>query len=152
MKVLLREDVPDLGTAGELVEVADGYGRNYLIPRGLAVRATATSVKALRHQEKLREDRLNKLKGEAEAQAQRFGGVSLTIPVKAGEGDRLYGSVTTQDIEAALRREGITIDRRRLLLDEPIKSLGLYKVPVKLHPEVTAEVQVWVVKEGEEKS
>lgn len=151
MKVILREDVPNLGVAGELIEVADGYGRNYLIPKGLAMKATATSMKALRHQEKLREDRLKKLRRGAEAQAEKFSGVSLTIPVKVGEGDRLYGSVTTQDIEEALLKEGITIDRRRLLLEEPIKSLGLYKVPVKLHPEVTAEVQVWVVKECEEK-
>lgn len=149
MRIILREDVPNLGEAGDVVEVKDGFARNYLLPRRLAIRATATTEKALAHERKLREDRLRKLRKGADSQAEQLGRAECVIPVKVGEGDRLYGSVTRLDIQEALAAGGIVLDRRRILLEEPIKHLGDYAVRVRLHPEVTAEVPVRVVRAEE---
>ncbi len=147
MKLILREDVENLGKSGEVVEVAGGYGRNYLLPRGLAVKASMKNMKELEHQKRLIQGRMDKQKKEAEELAGSLDAVSCTIARKAGEEEKLFGSVTSRDIEEALKEEGISIDRKRILLEEPIKKLGMHAVPVKLHADVTGTIKVWVVKE-----
>ncbi len=147
MKVILREEVENLGDLGDLVEVANGYGRNYLIPQGLAVQASTRNVKAMEHEKRLQAQRLHKLKGAAEEFAARLEKLSLRLKKKVGEGDRLYGSVTSQEIAEAVLAAGEKVDRRKIQLEAPIKALGVFKVPVKVHPDVTAELSVTV--EGE---
>ncbi len=147
MKVILREEVENLGDLGDLVEVANGYGRNYLIPQGLAVQASIRNVKAMEHEKRLQAQRLHKLKGAAEEFAARLEKLSLRLKKKVGEGDRLYGSVTSQEIAEAVLAAGEQVDRRKIQLEAPIKALGVFKVPVRVHPDVTAELSVTV--EGE---
>ncbi len=147
MKVILREEVENLGDMGDLVEVANGYGRNYLIPQGLAVQASIRNVKAMEHEKRLQAQRLHKLKGAAEEFAARLEKLSLRLKKKVGEGDRLYGSVTSQEIAEAVLAAGEKVDRRKIQLEAPIKALGVFKVPVKVHPDVTVELSVTV--EGE---
>jgi len=147
VKLILREDVEDLGKVGDVVDVAGGYGRNYLLPRGLAVKASTRNLKEQEHQKKLIQVRLARQKKDAEEMAGSLDSVSCTIARKTGEDEKLYGSVTSRDIEEALKEEGVSIDRKRILLEEPIKKLGMHTVPVKLHTEVTGNIKVWVVKE-----
>ena len=147
MKLILREDVENLGKIGEIVEVASGYGRNYLLPRGLAVNASSKNVKEQEHQKKLIQASMDRQKKDAQELAGSLDSVSCTITRKTGEDEKLYGSVTSRDIEEALREEGVSIDRKRILLEEPIKKLGVFTVPVKLHTDVTGKIKVWVVKE-----
>ncbi len=147
MKLILREDVENLGRIGEVVDVAGGYARNYLLPRGLAVQASTKNIKEQEHQKKLIQSRMDKQKKDAQELAGSLDAVSCTIARKTGEEEKLYGSVTSRDIEEALREEGVSIDRKRILLEEPIKKLGMYTVPVKLHADVTGNIKVWVVKE-----
>jgi len=147
VKLILREDVESLGKIGEIVEVAGGYGRNYLLPRGLAVKASTKNLKEQEHQKKLIQARMDRQKKDAQEMAGSLDSVSCTIARKTGEDEKLYGSVTSRDIEDALREEGVSIDRKRILLEEPLKKLGVYTVPVKLHAEVTGNIKVWVVKE-----
>ncbi len=147
MKVILKEDVAALGKTGEMVTVADGYARNYLLPRGLAVEASSKHVKLLEHQKKLIQDRMKKQKGKAQQLAEQLSTLSVSIARKAGDEERLYGSVTSRDIEAALRAEGVQVDRKQILLDEPIKRLGEYSIKIKVHPEVTTSVTIRVIKE-----
>ena len=147
MQVILIDEVPTLGTVGELVTVKDGYARNYLLPRKLAIMASVKNQRRLEHEKRLAGFRLAKVKAGAQELAQKLASTSVTIARKVGEQDKLFGSVTAQDIELALADEGVKIDRRKLQLEEPIKALGVYQVPVKLHGEVVAEVKVWVVAE-----
>ncbi|MBA3893019.1 MAG: 50S ribosomal protein L9 [Gemmatimonadales bacterium] len=147
MEVILREDIQTLGKAGEMVRVKPGYARNYLLPHGLAFEATEGNKKRIEAETKARGVRNAAEKTEAETAAARLSAVSLTIAGKAGEEGKLFGSVTAQDVADALAREGHTIDRRRIELDHPIKSLGEHIVSVRLHPEVHAEVRVSVVPE-----
>ena len=147
MKLILREDVENLGKIGEIVEVAGGYGRNYLLPRGLAVQASTKNLKEQEHQKKLIQARTDRQKKDAQEMAGSLDSVSCTISRKTGEDEKLYGSVTSRDIEEALREEGVSIDRKRILLEEPLKKLGVYTVPVKLHADVTGNIKVWVVKD-----
>ncbi len=147
MKLILREDVENLGKIGEIVEVAGGYGRNYLMPRGLAVKASTKNLKEQEHQKKLIQARMDRQKKDAQEVAGSLDSVSCTISRKTGEDEKLYGSVTSRDIEEALREEGVSIDRKRILLEEPLKKLGVYTVPVKLHADVTGNIKVWVVKD-----
>lgn len=147
MKIILREDVDKLGESGEVVDVKPGYFRNYLNPRGMAMRATDSNLKVYEEERRQREIRDNKAKFEADKLAQKLSNVSLNAPVQVGEEDKVFGSVTSQDIERLLKEEGYEIDKRDILLDEPIKALGIYTVPVKLHKDVTGEVKVWVIKE-----
>jgi len=146
MQVILREDVEKLGRAGDVLHVSNGYGRNYLIPKGLAIEATTKNIKALEHEKRLIENKKRKERIDAEALAKRISETSVTIPMQAGEEDKLFGSVTAMDITEALAKEGISIDKRNLLLEEPIKRLGIYTVNIKIHPDVIAELKVWVVK------
>jgi len=146
VKVILVEDVPTLGKMGELVRVAGGYGRNYLIPYGKAIKATTQNMKILDHQTKQLKDQIDKIKRDAEKLAKRIDAVSCTIAKPAGEEEKIFGSVTSMDIVESLKVEGIEVDRRKVILDEPIKTLGIYTIPIKLHSAVTAHVKVWVVK------
>lgn len=147
MKVILKEDIRELGNVGDVIQVADGYARNYLIPKGLAKPATEQNIQQLEHETKMREGLMQKQKKEAELFAKKLEEVSCTVIKKAGEEEKLFGSVTSQDIYESLKNEGIEIDKKKIILEEPIKALGVYKVPIKVHPEVTAELKVWVVKE-----
>lgn len=147
MKIILRENVDKLGESGEVVDVKPGYFRNYLNPMGMAMRATDSNLKVYQEERRQREIRDNKAKFEAEKLAQKISNVSLNAPVQVGEEDKVFGSVTSQDIERLLKEEGYDIDKRDILLEEPIKALGIYTVPVKLHKDVTGEVKVWVIKE-----
>ena len=146
MKVILLEEMPSLGEAGDVIKVADGYGRNYLIPEKKAIEATSKNMKVWEHQKNLLKDKINKVKKEAEKLAEKIGGTSCTISKQTGEEDKLFGSVTSMDIEESLKEEGIDIDRKKIILDEPIKKLGIYAIPIKIHPEVIANLKVWVVK------
>jgi large subunit ribosomal protein L9 len=147
MKLILTTDLPHVGKVGQVVEVANGYGRNYLLPRGLAILATPGNERSLAQQQKARLAREAKTKAEAEALAAQLQGLSLRIAKKTGEGDRLYGSVTSMDIADLVKSRGISLDRRRIVLDTPLKTLGTHKVSVRLHPEVIAEVEIAVTKE-----
>lgn len=147
MKVILKEDVKDLGNIGELVTVKDGYARNFLLPRGLAVEANPKNVRAFEHEKRQVQELVKKRKTGASDLAARLSSTTVTITAKAGEEEKLFGAVTAMDIAEALKKEGLEIDRRKVLLDEPIKRLGAYTVNVKLHPEVTASVNVQVVGE-----
>ena len=146
MKVILAEEIPSLGTIGDVVKVADGYARNYLIPQKKAMQATSKNIKRLEHDESLAKNKLDKNKKEAESIANKIEVLSCTITKQAGEEDKLFGSVTTMDIQENLKGEGIDIDRKKIVLDEPIKKLGDFIVPIKLHQEVTADLKVCVVK------
>jgi large subunit ribosomal protein L9 len=147
MQIVLKEDIEKLGHRGEIVKVADGYARNYLLPLGKALPATPGNLKVIEREKRRYVVRLTKEKEENETLAGRIQALSLTLVRKVGESDVLYGSVTSGDIAEALSKEGVVVDKRRIQLPEPIKSLGIYTIPVRLHPEVTAEVKVWVVKE-----
>ncbi len=147
MDVILRQDVETLGRAGELVAVKDGYARNYLLPRGLAYQATDANRKRLESERSGKAKRHAGEIAEAQAVAARLEPLSLTFTMKAGEGDKLFGSVTAADIAEKLKAEGFAVDKKAIDLDEPLKSLGVFKVPVRLHPEVKPDVRVWVVRE-----
>lgn len=147
MKVILKEEIKNLGRMGDVVNVADGYATNYLIPRKLAVEASTKSMKEFEHNKKIIVERAAKLKNEMKTFADTIASKTLTIKAKAGEEEKLFGSVTTMDIAEALKAEGIEIDKKKIHLDEPIKRLGDYTVDVKLHPEVTTQVKVVVVQE-----
>jgi large subunit ribosomal protein L9 len=147
MRVVLREDIDKLGRRGEVHEVAAGYARNFLLPKGKALPATDGNMKRVEQERRRYAVLQAKEKEDAAAVGRRIAGVSCTIVRKVGENDQLYGSVTASDIAEYLAKEGVEIDKRRILLEEPIKALGIYTVPVKLHADVQGEVRVWVVKE-----
>ena len=149
MKVILKENIAALGTIGSVVEVTRGYARNFLIPQGKALEATPGNL-ALMEQVKAKWVQVvAQEQEEAQALAARLEGVSVTIPQRVGEAERLYGSVTTAMIAAALEAQGLEVDRKQLELEEPIKKLGTYEIPVRLAPEVTAQITVDVVAESD---
>lgn len=145
MKIILSQDVEQVGKAGQVLEVADGFGRNFLIPRGLALPATARSINQVEHQKRVVADKIAKNRKDAEGLKGRLEDVACKIAREAGEEDKLFGSVTIRDIADALAEEGIEIDHKKIVLDQPIKHLGVYTVDVKLATEVVAKVKVWVV-------
>jgi large subunit ribosomal protein L9 len=147
MQVILLEDVPSLGKAGDQVKVSDGYGRNYLVPQKKAILATEKSLKTLEHQKRLVQQRMGKTKKDAERMGQQIEALSCTFAKAVGESGKLFGSVTSMEIESYLKENGFTVDRKKILLEEPLKNLGMFTVPIKLHPEVTAQLKVWVVQE-----
>jgi large subunit ribosomal protein L9 len=147
MKIILREDMDALGLEGDIVDVANGYGRNCLIPKGIALEANTQNIKLLETQRKKIEIKRLKAKEEAEKVKERLADVMITISQKAGEEDKLYGSVTSMDIAAHLEKQGILIDRKKISMDKPIKALGEYDVPIRLYPEVTGSIKVTVVPE-----
>jgi large subunit ribosomal protein L9 len=147
MKVILRQDFEQLGKLGDVVEVKDGYARNYLIPRKIAYHATPSAIRILEEEKKQYARKLEKQKTGSEKLAAELEKISLTIQMKVGEDDKLFGSVTSQMIADGLQEKGITLDKRWIELEEPIKALGIYEVPVKLPGGVMAKVKVWVVRE-----
>ncbi len=147
MKIILREDVPKLGKAGEVVKVKDGYARNYLIPKGLAVKASENNVRQLEHERKIIFLRQEKAKRDALKLAEELKNLSITIPRQVGEEDRIFGSVSNRDIAEALRKEGYKINRKQITFDEHVRTIGVYTCQVKLHPEVVVPLKVWVVAE-----
>ncbi len=147
MEIILRETVPELGRAGTLLHVKDGYARNYLIPRGLAYQATEANKRRAAAEAKRHADRLATEQSEAEEISAKLTDLSLTFTAKVGEGDKLFGSITASDIAGKLGEAGFRIDKRSIELHEPIKMIGIYKVPIRLHPDVRPEIRVWVVKE-----
>jgi large subunit ribosomal protein L9 len=147
MEIILREDIDKLGTRGQMVKVAAGYARNYLLPRRLAVAATEGNKKIVEQERQAHLRREVKVVSEAQELGKLMGAVDVTISQKAGENDHLFGSVTTADISAALEKLGYSVERKKIQLDEPIKTLGDYKVAVRLHKDVTIEIPVHVVKE-----
>ena len=147
MKVILKEDIPKLGRMGQTVDVARGYGRNYLIPQGKAILATSKNLKSLEHERMLIQRKADLARKEAEGLAGKIKGMTLTLTRKVVEEDKLYGSVSVSDIAQALEEAGVEIERKLIKLDEPIKSLGEFKVAIKAYHDVTAELTVQVVKE-----
>ena len=145
MRLILRKDINHLGEVGDVVEVADGYGLNYLIPKGLALHATASTVRATQHEQRLREAQIEAAKRSAQDYAGEFSGVELEFSMRVGADGRLFGSVTNRMIEDALQEKGLEVNRRRIVLDEPIKMVGTYDVDIRLHQEVRASVQVKVM-------
>jgi large subunit ribosomal protein L9 len=146
MQIILKEDLDNLGKSGEVVNVKSGYGRNYLLPRGLAVLATADDISRVEHEKRVIASRTTKLAKETQAEADRLSQVTVSIARAVGEEDKLFGSVTSRDIAEALQQQGVTVDSKKLLLEEPIRALGLTEVPVKLGRGVQAKIKVWVVK------
>lgn len=147
MKVILRESLSNLGQAGAVVNVAAGYARNYLIPRNYAITASAANMKVFEHEKKFLEARRGKMYKEAEALKAKLEKVSCSISKKVGEQDKLFGSVTSNDVEKAFAAEGFQIDKKDILLTEPIKALGVYTVPIRLFEDIVANTKVWVVRE-----
>jgi large subunit ribosomal protein L9 len=148
MKVILKQYVESLGKAGDMVKVADGYGRNYLIPKGLAAEANTRNLKIFEHEKQRILHQAEKIHKQAEETATKLGGVTCIITRRVGEQDKLYGSVGVKDIEEALTAQGIEIEKRNILLDEPIKALGEFPVRIKLSAGVTAEIKVSIVAES----
>lgn len=150
MKIILKEDLEKLGKCGDVIQVKDGYAANYLFPRNLAIPATKgnlRSIQELTRQKKFRDEK--KLKG-AEKFKSDLEKISITAEVKVGEEDRVFGSVTSQDIADLLKDKGFVIDKRKIELEEPIKALGVYTVPIKIQADIVANLKLWVVKKGEE--
>jgi large subunit ribosomal protein L9 len=150
MEIILREHVEHLGKRGEIVKVADGYARNYLLPRKLALPVTEGNRKHVERERKIMESRESEEKGQAEAIGARLNAIDIVIARRVGDTEQLYGSVTSSDIADFLKAKGFEIDRRKLILPEPIKAIGEHTVPLKLHREVTIPLKVRVVKEGAE--
>jgi large subunit ribosomal protein L9 len=148
MKVILKEDVKNLGTMGSVVDVANGYGRNYLLPRNLAVEANSNNMRQFEHQKNIILVKAKKIIRSAEDLAKQVSGITLSIEAQSGEDDKLFGSVTSMDIAEALSKKGVDIDKRKINLEEPIKRLGTYSVAVKIHQDVLANVTVEVKKAG----
>ena len=149
MEVVLKEDIENLGHMGEVVKVKDGYARNYLLPRGLVVLANKKNLKALEHEQRMIGQRRDRLTKEAQGISETLSRVSLEFAVKVGEEGRLFGSVTNMDIEKALKEKGFDVERRRIVLHDPIKQVGDYEVPIRLRPEVMPSIKVKVLSEDQ---
>jgi len=147
MEVILKEDIANLGKIGEVVRVRDGYARNYLLPRGLVLEVNKKNIKTFEHHKKLVADQKQKVMRRAHAVGDELVGVSLTIPMRTGEEGKLYGSVTNIQIEKALKAKGLNVDRRKIHLDEPIKTLGDYEIPIRLSADLTVPLKLSVVSE-----
>ena len=147
MKVVLKDDVKNLGKMGQIIDVADGYARNFLVPRGLASEANTKNIKALEHEKRIIEGKAKKVKNSAQELLNKISAMTFTIRAKAGDEGKLFGSVTTMDIAELLHKEGIEIDKKKISLDEPIKRLGSYSVNVKLHPEISTQLNIQVIQE-----
>ncbi len=151
MKVILRQDYENLGRMGDIVEVKDGYARNFLIPRKIALPATPGNIRMVETEKKQKAFKLEKEKLNAQKLAEKLHGLEIIIPMRAGENERLFGSVTAQMIADEIGKMGIEVDRKKILLDEPIKMLGSYEIPIKLHPDVSVKIKVNVVQLEEQK-
>lgn len=147
MEVILKKGIEKLGKPGEVVSVTRGYARNFLLPKGFALSATPANLKIVEQEKKKTALRQEKEKKEAQRLAEKLSAVSCTITVQTAQDGKLYGSVTSQDIAQGYKLEGIDIDKRKIELSQPIKEVGVFKINIKLHPEVTVQAKVWVVKE-----
>jgi large subunit ribosomal protein L9 len=147
MKVILKEDVKKLGNMGQVVDVSDGYARNYLVPRGLAVEASTKNIKSLEHEKRTIIEKAKKIRNSAQELADRISQMNLVIKAKAGEEGKLFGSVTSMDISELLKKEGIEVDKKKIFIDEQIKRLGTYSVNIKFHPGVSTQLNIQVVEE-----
>ena len=147
MKIILKEDIKKLGKMGQIVDVADGYARNYLVPKGFAVEASTKNIRSLEHEKKIIQEKARKHKDSAQDLASRISAMTLTIKAKAGEEEKLFGSVTTMDIAEALLTQGVEIEKKKIVLEEPIKRLGSYSVQIKLHPDVSVPLNIQVIQE-----
>jgi len=145
MQVILVEDVPTLGKSGEVVKVRDGYARNYLLPRNLAVLATTKNLAKVEHDQRVIADRMAKLRKDASGIAERIAALTITLEKQVGAEDKIFGSVTAKEIADAVTAAGVPVDRKKIVLDDAIRALGAYDVPIKLGADVTASVKVWVV-------
>ena len=148
MKVILKQNIDDLGKIGEIVIVSDGFARNYLIPKGLAAEASSRTIHSLEHEKKKLLQKAEKEKHHAQALLDKLAGVNCVIARRVGEQDKLFGSVNTKDIESALKEQGLEIDRKDIVMDEPIKALGEFPVKIKLGAGLSTEIKVHVVQEG----
>jgi large subunit ribosomal protein L9 len=147
MKVILKEDIKKIGKMGQIVDVADGFARNYLVPKGLAIEANTKNIRSIEHEKKMVHEKARKLKDSAQDLSSKISAMTITIKAKAGEEGKLFGSVTTMDIAEALHNEGIEIDKKKISLEEPIKRLGSYPVNIKLHPDVSLQLNIQVIEE-----
>ena len=145
MQIILTTDVPSLGDAGDVVEVKPGYGANFLIPKGMAIPATSANKNQIEHQRRAIAAKVARDRKDAESLSASLSQVSVTLTRLVGDDDKLFGSVTTKDIASALQDQGHDVDRRKIVLETPIKALGVYDVPVKVHRDVIAQIKVWVV-------
>jgi len=150
MKVILQENIDSLGYMGDVLDVADGYARNFLLPRQKALEANPRNVKALEHAKRVTAHKAKKVEHELQDLAKKLSGVSLTFPVQTGKDDKLFGSITTKDLEAGLSAEGFDVDRRKIQLANPLKELGTFTIDIKLHRDIIANVSVSLVKQGGE--
>lgn len=146
MEVILNKDVERIGRSGQVVKVKDGFARNFLFPNKLAVPLSSANLKHLEEEKLRRAHEQERLKKVAEAKRDKLTGLSLTMPVLAQEDEKIYGSISAADITAALKEDGVDIDKDLIVLEEPIKRLGIYEVPIRLHPEVSTQIKIWVVK------
>lgn len=146
MRVILIKDFENLGKTGETIEVKSGYARNYLVPQGIALIANSAGLKKIQEQVRLKELRNKKALQKARELAEKLNSISLTVPVQVGEEDRVFGAVTSQMVADQLKEKGYEIDKRHIQLDEPIKALGIFEIPVKILQDVTATVKLWVIK------
>lgn len=146
MEVILKQDVDKIGRAGVVVKVKDGFARNFLIPNKLAIPVNATNIKMLNEEKKNRILQLEKIKKEAEGLMEKLSGLSLTVAVLTQEDEKLYASISAQDIANSLKEEGYNIEKSCVMLEEPIKALGIYEIPIKLHSDILAKIKVWIVK------
>jgi large subunit ribosomal protein L9 len=147
MKVILKDDVKNVGNMGQILDVADGFARNYLVPRGLAVEANTKNIKSLEHEKRNIQEKAKKIKNQAQDLSDRLSTMTLVLKYKAGEEGKLFGSVTTMDIAEQLKNEGIEIDKKKIVLDEPIKRVGSYPVQIKLHSDVLTQINIQVIEE-----
>lgn len=146
MRIILLQDVEGSGNAGDQIDVKDGYARNYLIPKGLALKADKNSIKRFKEMAHLKDLKQNRALKKSRELAEKLQALSLTVPVQVGEEDRVFGSVTSIEIAQQLKNKGYDIDKRQIILEEPIKALGIFEVPIKLHSEIKATVKLWVIK------
>lgn len=146
MRIILLQDYEGLGKSGDQIEVKDGYARNFLFPKGLALKADKNSIKRFQEMARLKEMKQNRALKQSRELAEKLQALSLTVPVQVGEEDRVFGSVTSIEIAQQLKDKGYDIDKRQIILAEPIKALGIFDIPIKLHPEITATVKLWVIK------
>lgn len=146
MRIILLQDYEGLGKSGDQIEVKDGYARNFLFPKGIALKADKNSIKRFQEMARLKEMKQNRALKQSRELAEKLQALSLTVPVQVGEEDRVFGSVTSIEIAQQLKDKGYDIDKRQIILAEPIKALGIFDIPIKLHPEITATVKLWVIK------
>ena len=147
MKVILKEDVRNIGTMGQIVDVADGYARNFLVPKGLAVEANVKNIRALEHAKKTIQEKAKKIRGQAQDLSDKIANMTIVIKAKSGEEGKLFGSVTSMDIAEQMKNQGIDIDKKKIVIEEPIKRLGSYSVGIKLHSDVGSQVTLQVIAE-----